>query len=34
VAAAHALEGYEMFGEVDWSPEHKRYFLRKRLAPS
>jgi GNAT superfamily N-acetyltransferase len=26
--------GYEVFGELDWSPEHKRYFLRKRLAPS
>jgi GNAT superfamily N-acetyltransferase len=23
--------GYEVFGEVDWSPDHKRFFLRKRL---
>jgi GNAT superfamily N-acetyltransferase len=23
--------GYEVFGEVDWSPDHKRLFLRKRL---
>lgn len=25
--------GYETFGELDWSPDFKRYFLRKRLAP-
>jgi GNAT superfamily N-acetyltransferase len=25
--------GYEVFGELDWSPEFKRVFLRKRLAP-
>ena len=25
--------GYEVFGELDWSPEHKRFFLQKRLAP-
>ena len=25
--------GYEVFAEVDWSPDHKRFFLRKRLAP-
>jgi GNAT superfamily N-acetyltransferase len=25
--------GYEVFGELDWSPDHKRFFLRKRLAP-
>ena len=24
--------GFEVFGELDWSPEHKRIFLRKRLA--
>ena len=24
--------GYETFGELDWSPDFKRYFLRKRLA--
>jgi GNAT superfamily N-acetyltransferase len=24
--------GYEVFGELDWSPDFKRYFLRKRLA--
>ncbi len=23
--------GYELFGELDWSPEHKRLFFRKRL---
>jgi GNAT superfamily N-acetyltransferase len=23
--------GYETFGELDWSPDFKRYFLRKRL---
>jgi GNAT superfamily N-acetyltransferase len=23
--------GYEVFGELDWSPEFKRIFLRKRL---
>jgi ribosomal protein S18 acetylase RimI-like enzyme len=26
--------GYEVFGEVDWSPKHKRFFLHKRLAPT
>jgi GNAT superfamily N-acetyltransferase len=26
--------GYEVFGELDWSPDHKRLFLRKRLAAS
>jgi GNAT superfamily N-acetyltransferase len=26
--------GYEVFGELDWSPDFKRYFLQKRLAPS
>ncbi len=26
--------GYEVFGELDWSPDHKRLFLRKRLVPS
>ena len=25
--------GYEVFGELDWSPDFKRFFLRKRLAP-
>jgi ribosomal protein S18 acetylase RimI-like enzyme len=25
--------GYEIFGELDWSPEHKRIFLQKRLMP-
>ena len=25
--------GYEVFGELDWSPDHKRIFLRKGLAP-
>ena len=25
--------GYEVFAELDWSPHHKRFFLRKRLAP-
>jgi GNAT superfamily N-acetyltransferase len=25
--------GYEVFGEVDWSPDHKRFFLQKRLTP-
>lgn len=25
--------GYEVFSEVDWSPDHKRIFLRKRLQP-
>jgi GNAT superfamily N-acetyltransferase len=25
--------GYEVFGELDWSPDHKRFFLQKRLAP-
>jgi ribosomal protein S18 acetylase RimI-like enzyme len=25
--------GYEIFGEVDWSPEHRRIFLQKRLMP-
>jgi GNAT superfamily N-acetyltransferase len=24
--------GYEVFGELDWSADHKRLFLRKRLA--
>jgi GNAT superfamily N-acetyltransferase len=24
--------GFEVFGELDWSPEHKRIFLRKRLS--
>jgi len=24
--------GYEVFGELDWSPQHKRFFLQKRLA--
>jgi GNAT superfamily N-acetyltransferase len=24
-------QGYEPFGELDWSPEFKRIFLRKRL---
>jgi len=24
--------GFEVFAELDWSPEHKRFFLRKRLA--
>jgi GNAT superfamily N-acetyltransferase len=23
--------GYEVFGELDYPPEHKRFFLRKRL---
>ena len=26
--------GYQVFGEVDWSPDHKRFFLRKRLTPA
>jgi GNAT superfamily N-acetyltransferase len=26
--------GYEVFGELDWSPDYKRIFLRKRLAPT
>jgi GNAT superfamily N-acetyltransferase len=26
--------GYEAFGELDWSAEHKRIFLRKRLSKS
>jgi GNAT superfamily N-acetyltransferase len=26
--------GYEVFTEVDWSAEHKRFFLRKHLRPS
>jgi len=26
--------GYEVFGELDWSADHKRLFLRKRLEPS
>jgi hypothetical protein len=25
--------GYEPFGELDWSPDHKRVFLQKRLVP-
>jgi GNAT superfamily N-acetyltransferase len=25
--------GYEIFGELDWSPKHKRIFLQKRLMP-
>jgi GNAT superfamily N-acetyltransferase len=25
--------GYELFGELDWSADHKRFFLRKRLEP-
>ena len=25
--------GYEPFGELDWSPDHKRFFLQKRLVP-
>ena len=25
--------GYEVFGELDWSDVHKRFFLRKRLRP-
>jgi GNAT superfamily N-acetyltransferase len=25
--------GYEVFGELDWSPDRKRFFLQKRLAP-
>jgi GNAT superfamily N-acetyltransferase len=25
--------GYEVFGELDWSPDYKRFFLQKRLAP-
>jgi GNAT superfamily N-acetyltransferase len=25
--------GYEVFAEVDWSPDHKRLFLRKQLLP-
>jgi GNAT superfamily N-acetyltransferase len=25
--------GYEVFGELDWSTDHKRIFLRKQLAP-
>ena len=24
--------GFEVFGELDWSPEFKRFFLQKRLA--
>ena len=24
--------GYQVFGELDWSPDHKRIFLRKQLA--
>jgi GNAT superfamily N-acetyltransferase len=24
--------GYEVFGELDWSPDFKRYFLRKPLS--
>jgi GNAT superfamily N-acetyltransferase len=24
--------GFESFGELDWSTDHKRYFLQKRLA--
>jgi GNAT superfamily N-acetyltransferase len=26
--------GYEVFAELDWSPNHKRFFLQKRLAPA
>ena len=25
--------GYEVFAELDWSADHKRIFLRKRLRP-
>jgi GNAT superfamily N-acetyltransferase len=25
--------GYDAFGELDYPPNHKRFFLRKRLAP-
>jgi ribosomal protein S18 acetylase RimI-like enzyme len=25
--------GYRVFGELDWSPDHKRFFLHKRLVP-
>ena len=25
--------GYAVFGELDWSPDHRRLFLQKRLVP-